>query len=244
MSWIVVMLLAAVAAAMVQGLTGFGSGIVLMVFLPHILPISQSAGVSTLTMFIGNVIMVWRYRHALNFKRIVPPFIIYAAVAAWSVHLGTVLPVNILKAMLGGLLIVLAVYFTLSRNMHVTHFPIIVSVVFMIISGFFNGLFGIGGPLMALYFLTIAQTKEEYLASIQTFFFMDAIYVTTLRFATNVLSLSDVKFVIVGMIGAMLGTIIANRIVDHLNIERVKQCVYVFIGIAGAYYLLAGLQVW
>lgn len=73
---------------------------------------------------------------------------------------------------------------------------------------------------------------------------MDAIYVTTLRFATNVLSLSDVKFVIVGMIGAMLGTIIANRIVDHLNIERVKQCVYVFIGIAGAYYLLAGLQVW
>ncbi len=244
MMWIVVMMGAAISAALVQGLTGFGSGIVLMVFLPHLLPMGQSAGVSTLTMAIANVALVWRYRHALQWRQLVIPFIVYASVATWSVHLGQVLPVNLLKAMLGGLLVALATYFVLSRKADVTRFPVYVTVMFMIISGFFNGLFGIGGPLMALYFLTLTSTKEAYLASIQTFFLMDTIYVTTVRFATHVLSVADIKFVAVGMVGAIIGTIVANRIVDQLNIERVKQCVYVFIGIAGAYYLLTGLQVW
>lgn len=243
MSWILIMVFAAVAAALVQGLTGFGSGIVLMVFLPHILPISQSACVSTLTMFIGNALLVWRYRKALDFKRLIVPFIVYATVATWSVHLGTVLPVNTLKALLGGLLIVLALYFTFGRNAGSVRLPVVVTVIFMVVSGFFNGLFGIGGPLMALYFLTLASSKEEYLASIQTFFFMDTIYVTTLRFATNVLSMADVKFVAVGMVGAVIGTMVASRVVDHLNITRVKQCVYVFIALAGIFYLLTGLQV-
>jgi uncharacterized membrane protein YfcA len=238
------MLLAALAASIVQGLTGFGSGIVLMVFLPHILPFGTAAGVSTLTMFVPTVILVWRYRRGLKFRRLIVPFIVYSAVATWSVHLSTSLPVGTLKALLGGLLVALALYFTLARNAGTMKFPVFVTVIFMVVSGFFNGLFGIGGPLMALYYLTLAETKEEYLASIQMFFFMDGIYVTSVRFASHVLSLGDLKYIGVGLISAVIGTMIANRIVDRLNIDRVKQCVYVFIGLAGAYYLLTGLQVW
>lgn len=62
MSWIIIMLVAAMLAGFVQGVTGFGSGIVMMVFLPHLLPINQSAGVSTLTMVVANVMVVWHYR--------------------------------------------------------------------------------------------------------------------------------------------------------------------------------------
>lgn len=244
MTWILIMLGAALAASLVQGLTGFGSGIVLMVFLPRILPFGTSAGVSTLTMFVPTMMLVWRYRQGLHLRKLIFPFIVYSAIATWSVHLGTVLPVNNLKIMLGGLLICLALYFTLAKNAGAVHFPFYVTLLFMVISGFFNGLFGIGGPLMALYFLTLADTKEEYLASIQMFFFLDGIYVTGVRLASHVLTLGDFKYVLVGVVGAIVGTIIASRIVDHLNIERVKQCVYVFIGIAGAYYLLSGVQLW
>lgn len=234
----IVMLLPGFMAGLVQGLTGFGSGIILMIFLPGLLPISQGAGVSTLTMAVANFMMVWRYRKAIKWRRLIIPFIIYSTVATVSVHLGLVLDTHVLKMLLGGLLIALSLYFTLHKTTSVKPYPLVVAGIFMMISGFFNGLFGIGGPLMALYFLTLAKTKEEYLASIQTFFMMDTIYVSTLRFATHVLNVGDLKFVLFGMIGSLVGTAIANRLITRMDTARVKQMVYVFIGISGLYYLI------
>lgn len=237
MNWIALMLLAAVLASLVQGVTGFGSGIMLMIFLSAMLPIGQSAGVATMTMVLAEVALVWRYHRFIKLQRVIWPFVVYAGVATWSVHLGQVLPVHLLKGLLGALLISLAVYFTVSRGDGSKPFPLIVTLGFMVISGFFNGLFGIGGPLMALYFLTLAKSKEEYLASIQTFFLIDTVYVTALRFATQVLHVGDVKFVAVGMVGTLIGTLIANRIVTQLNVRTITRIVYVFIGLAGCYYV-------
>ncbi|WP_155287097.1 sulfite exporter TauE/SafE family protein [Lacticaseibacillus zhaodongensis] len=234
----IVMLLPGLMAGLVQGLTGFGSGIILMIFLPGLLPISQGAGVSTLTMAAANLMMVWRYRKSIKWGRLIIPFIIYSTVATLSVHLGLVLDTHILRMLLGGLLIALSLYFTLYKSASAKRYPLFIAGIFMIISGFFNGLFGIGGPLMALYFLTLARTKEEYLASIQTFFMLDTIYVSTLRFATHVLSFGDLKFVLFGMIGSLVGTAIANRLITRMDTDRVKELVYIFIGISGLYYLI------
>jgi uncharacterized membrane protein YfcA len=143
-----------------------------------------------------------------------------------------------LRLLLGGLLVLLSAYFTIHKGREAKPYPLLVNVIFMVISGFFNGLFGIGGPLMALYYLMMAKTKEEYLASIQTFFVLDGIYVTTLRFGQGILRIGDMKIVILGMIGALVGTVIANRLVTRMNTERVKQIVYLFIGVSGLYYLM------
>ncbi|WP_338034770.1 sulfite exporter TauE/SafE family protein [Lacticaseibacillus kribbianus] len=97
MGWIWVMLGAGTLAGLVQGVTGFGAGIMMMIFLPALLPIGESAGVSALTMAVANLMMVWRYRHALDWRRLPVPFLVYAAVATWSVHLGTRLPVPTLR---------------------------------------------------------------------------------------------------------------------------------------------------
>ncbi len=242
MNWILLMLLAAILASTVQGVTGFGSGIMLMIFLPTMLPIGQSAGVATMTMVLAEIALVWRYRHHIHFLRVGLPFLVYASVATWSVHLGQVLPVQWLKALLGGLLLGLAGYFMMSRGAGSKPLPAVVAVMFMIVSGFFNGLFGIGGPLMALYFLTLAKSKAEYLASIQTFFLIDTVYVTALRFATHVLHVSDVRFVLVGMIGTVIGTFVANRIVTRLNVATMTRIVYGFIGLAGGYYLVTAVR--
>src|SRR5699024_11687361 len=81
MTWIIIMLAAAMMAGFVQGVTGFGSGIVMMVFLPYLLPINQSAGVSTLTMVVANVMIVWYYRKYFKWQKIVKPFLIYILMA-------------------------------------------------------------------------------------------------------------------------------------------------------------------
>ncbi|WP_057888275.1 sulfite exporter TauE/SafE family protein [Companilactobacillus mindensis] len=243
MSWILIMILAATMAGFVQGVTGFGSGIVMMIFLPYLLPINQSAGVSTLTMLIANAMVVWRYRKYLKWQKLAIPFGIYIVTAICSLFLSQSLASNHLKLLLGILLVVLSLYYSLMniRSITVKNIPIYVMIIFSLISGFFNGMFGIGGPLMALYFLTISDSKENYLASIQTFFLVDTFIMTTLRFSSGILDLSSIKFVLVGIIGAIIGTILANRLVQHLNIKFMTLFIYVFIGVSGLYYLLTAL---
>ncbi|GEO78617.1 hypothetical protein FD29_GL000781 [Companilactobacillus mindensis DSM 14500] len=237
------MILAATMAGFVQGVTGFGSGIVMMIFLPYLLPINQSAGVSTLTMLIANAMVVWRYRKYLKWQKLAIPFGIYIVTAICSLFLSQSLASNHLKLLLGILLVVLSLYYSLMniRSITVKNIPIYVMIIFSLISGFFNGMFGIGGPLMALYFLTISDSKENYLASIQTFFLVDTFIMTTLRFSSGILDLSSIKFVLVGIIGAIIGTILANRLVQHLNIKFMTLFIYVFIGVSGLYYLLTAL---
>jgi len=234
------MIFAALMAGFVQGVTGFGSGIVMMIFLPHLLPINQSAGVSTLTMLVATVMVAWKYRKYLKWQKLVAPFFIYIVVAIGSLYWSEYLAAGHLKLLLGILLVVLSLYYSFMniRLITIKAIPIYVMIIFAMISGFFNGMFGIGGPLMALYFLTISDSKENYLASIQTFFLVDTLMMTSLRFANGILNLNSLKYVLMGIIGAIIGTILANHLVKHLNIKIMTLFIYVFIGLSGLYYLL------
>lgn len=233
----VFVLLPAILAGIVQGVTGFGSAIVLMVFLPTILPIPQSAGVASLIMSVANIMLAWRYRHSVKFKRIIWPFLVYASVAFMALKLVNLIDVHLLKAMLGGLLVALSLYFLFVKSDSKKHYPIYIAIIFMVVSGFFNGLFGIGGPLIALYFLSLAKTKEEYLACIQTFFLMDQLYITSVRFYNGILGVNDIPLILFGVVGGVIGTMIANRITVHMNIKMIQTCVFVLIGVSGLFYL-------
>ncbi|MFC6163191.1 TSUP family transporter [Lactiplantibacillus dongliensis] len=231
-------ILPAILAGLVQGLTGFGAAIIMMIFLPALLPIDQSAGVAGLIMAASVIMLVGRYHQAIKLKRIIIPFIVYASVAAWSVHLGQVLDLQLLRLLLGGLLVGLAIYFTLSKQAGTQRYPFYIAGSFMIISGFFNGLFGIGGPLMALYFLSLSESTADYTANMQTFFLIDIIYITSIRVASGILTVAVIPVILIGMLGAFIGTAIAARLLTHMNIQLVRRGIYAFIGISGLYYLL------
>jgi len=231
-------ILPAILAGLVQGLTGFGAAIIMMIFLPALLPIDQSAGVAGLIMAASVIMLVGRYHQAIKLKRIIIPFIVYASVAAWSVHLGQVLDLQLLRLLLGGLLVGLAIYFTLSKQAGTQRYPFYIAGSFMIISGFFNGLFGIGGPLMALYFLSLSESTADYTANMQAFFLIDIIYITSIRVASGILTVAVIPVILIGMLGAFIGTAIAARLLTHMNIQLVRRGIYAFIGISGLYYLL------
>lgn len=227
----------ALLAGLVQGLTGFGAVIIMMIFFPTILPIAQAAGIGGVIMLTSVLGLTLRYRHYIQIKQLILPFIIYAAVATWSVHLGHILDTHLLRMMLGGLLVVLCLYFTLFKNAGDRHYPWYVAGGFMVISGFFNGLFGIGGPLMALYYLSRSHSMPEYIGNIQGFFLIDTFYIASVRVANGILTVHDIPYILLGMVTASLGTIIAARLLTRLDGETVKKWIYGFIGLSGLYYL-------
>lgn len=227
----------AMVAGFVQGLTGFGAVIVMMTIFPFILPIAPAAGIAGLSMLASMVGLTYRYRHEFKLKRVVVPFIIYAAVATWSVHLSSVLDTHVMRVLLGCLLVALCLYFTLFKNAGDRKYPWYIAVCFMVISGFFNGLLGIVGPLMALYFLSLSTSIPEYTASIQGFFLIDAFYINSVRVANGILDVHDVPYILVGMIAAGIGTILAARVANKLDDQTFRKWIYRFIGLSGIYYL-------
>lgn len=237
MTWLLV-ILPALLAGLIQGLTGFGAVIIMMIFFPSILPMAQAAGIGGIIMLLSEISLVIHYRHHFNLKRVLSAFIVYAAVATWSVHLGLVLNTHILRIMLGILLIALSIYFLTSKKAGSRRYPWYVALLFMIISGFFNGLFGIGGPLMALYFLSRSKSVPEYIANIQGFFLIDGFYITSVRIVSGILGTHVIPYILVGMVGATVGTMIASRLSTRWDLATIKPWIYRFIGLAGFYYLL------
>jgi len=57
-------------------LTGFGAAIVMMIFLPQLFPIAQSAAVAGVIMAASVLTLVWRNRHHIHLRQIIIPFIV------------------------------------------------------------------------------------------------------------------------------------------------------------------------
>ncbi|WP_125604709.1 sulfite exporter TauE/SafE family protein [Lapidilactobacillus bayanensis] len=236
MIWLLIVV-PALIAGLVQGLTGFGAVIIMMIFFPSILPMDKAAGIGGVIMLTSVLALTIRYRHEFKPKRVLVPFLVYATVATWSVHLGSVLDTHLLRLMLGGLLVALSLYFIFSKSAGSQKYPWYIAGCFMIISGFFNGLFGIGGPLMALYFLSLSSSMPDYIGNIQGFFLIDAVYITSVRIANGILATPDIPYILAGMVAATIGTVIATRLSTRWDLTTIKPWIYGFIGLSGIYYL-------
>lgn len=108
-----------------------------------------------------------------------------------------------------------------------------VAILFIVISALCDSLFGIGGPLMVLYFLSQTNSTKEYLGTIQFFFFINGVYNTAFRFVRGILGLEQLLYIAVGAVCIFAGLLVANRIVDRLNANIIRKLTYIMIGISG-----------
>lgn len=225
-------LLPAFVAGIIQGVTGFGAGVVMMMFLPLQFSVVQSAGVSSAICMILCAAMVYRYRHTINFKKIIGPAVLYLFVSSVSILFAKMIDQNIMKIILGIFLIVLSLYFLFFSKNDIEPKGI-VALLCIIISGACDGLFGIGGPLMVIYFLSKTKGKEEYLGTIQCFFLINVVYSTAFRVINGILTVDLFGGIGLGMVGILLGLLIANKIVDKLDANLIRKLTYVVIGLCG-----------
>lgn len=232
--------LVSVLAGLVQGVTGFGSGIVLMMLLPVIYALPQAAGISIAICVFLNLMMSYSYRKYINFSKIVPPAILYLIVCFFAMKFSMTVDQQLMKKIFGGFLILLSVYYLfIAKNTKTEKYSIFVSIIFIIISALCDVFFGIGGPLMVLYFMSQTKEKQEYLGTITSFFLINGVYNTILRLINGILSTQYIFAIGCGIIGIVLGGYLGKRIVNRLDAQLLKRIVYVTIGISGIINLLS-----
>ena len=95
----------------VQGVTGFGAGIVMMMVLPMFFLIPQAAGISSTIGLMLCSLMAYRYRKSVNLKKAVIPSALFLVVSSCSAYFAMYVNQELIKKIFGAFLIALSIYF-------------------------------------------------------------------------------------------------------------------------------------
>jgi len=220
-------------AGLLQGVTGFGAGIAMMSVLPSMFPLNRATGVSCATTIVLAAMMVRRYGKHIKLKTVLWPALLYTATASTCILLSKRGNQETAKHIFGVFLIVLGIYYLFFNKKTARKYPLAVSILFVVISGCCNGFFGVGGPLMVLYYLGQTDSKEEYLGSIQLTFLVNLLYGTALRVSNGILTVIHLPYIGIGAVCVLVGLAVANRVVDKLNAEKPKKLIYCIIILSG-----------
>lgn len=232
----ILMFLTAGLGGFVQGLAGFGAGILMMTVLPIFYSIPEGAALSGAISFVLCTMLTFNYRKHINYRVVFFAAAICFAVSLVSINMSVSADQDVLKRIFGVFLVILCIYYLFinprhkSKNKKMSR-PAAFALIF--VSAVCDGFFGIGGPLSVIYFLSETKDTKEYLGSIQFYFFVKLIWMTAFRLYKGIIVVEHAPALIAGGIGILIGGFLANRCIGMINPDRLKQITYIMIGVSG-----------
>lgn len=234
--------LAAFVAGLSQGLTGFGSNICMMMVFPHFYTLAAAASVSMAISTPVNLQMAYLHRKGIIWKPVVILSIVNILVACVIISLSTQIDNAIAKKSFGVFFILLCIYFLFFKKEGADFGNPLkkwVSVLLIVASGIVDGLFGVGGPLVVVYFMSISLNREQYVGSLNAYFFFTQLFYSIYRAIIGLITVDDILVIVVGIGAILLGGVIADKIASKLNAKVVAFIIYLMIGVAGLINVLA-----
>lgn len=234
-------ILGSVLAGLVQTVTGFGSGVVLIMVLSRLFPMTVAPALNTSICIALSVSLAWRFRKDIRFKLLIVPSIPYLIMSVCAISLMRFMNMTVLAVAFGIFLMALSVFFLFfeSRVHLKPNYP--TALFCGTISGVFAGLFGVGGPLMALYYLTVTQSRAAYVATLQFSFVLSNIIGMTTRILNGYYTLDLLPYTIAGIVGVTAGKHLGLMVAEKLDGAKLKKIIYIFVGISGAINIIQNL---
>ena len=226
-------------AGTVQSFTGFGAGAVMMAVLPYFYGIIVSPGISQIICFGLVVIMLIRRRRTVRFRQILLPTVLFSLSGVFIIHLVPTFDRRILTVAFGVFLIAISLYSFLSPSGIRMTESVPKTVAVSTVSGMLSGMFGVGGPLMATYLVSVTDEYEVYLANMQTIFFVSNLFTISTRFIKGMVPSDALPLCALGIVfiiaGNFCGEFLLNRVSRKYSDSKAvaKKIVYVLVGISG-----------
>lgn len=233
-SSMMMILTACLAAGTLQSVTGFGAGIVIMMVLPLWFDLPVAAGISTAICMTLSLSMVWTYRKHVRLKKVLLPAVLYMTICSLVISFSRNLNQELMKMVFGAFLMALSIYYLFFSKKEVSgRLSLPVSLACIAFSAVSDGLFGIGGPLMVLYYMSSTKSRDEYLGCIQAFFALNTMWNTILRVSTGILTASQLPVILMGIAAITLGGLFGKKIADRMDGDKVRKLTYLMIGVSG-----------
>ena len=224
---------------MLNVICGFGVGVFSMMFLPYVMEstFAAAAMINIITVFQASWIC-WRWRKKVQWKQMIVPLCGYFVLATVTSHYAMSLSNDTLKILLGLFLVVLSVYFLFIAKRIRIQATVPNGLLAGSIGGVMSALFSVGGPPMSLYYSSVFDDKEQYWATLQSYFLVTTTYIVGVRIQSGVVTSSVLICSAVAIAGMILGTYIGKRIFDKINADTMRKFIYIMMAVSGIVMLL------
>lgn len=233
MAFYILLATATFIASLIQGVSGFAFGMILVSILPHFMMYTQAIALSSLLGVILTGINAWTY-HEYTVWKLLPAvtfsYILCARIGIWI--LTTTAASAVWNKVLGLLLMIWAVY-VLYINGQVSIKPTAKNgILWGALGGTLSGLFGMA-PIMVFYFLAVTSGKNSYMGSLQMFFFIGGSFDIFFRFQSGMVTLDVIKTASFALIFVLAGFISGRLLLKKLSMPQMQKIIYGLIFICG-----------
>ena len=233
--WLIIALIAVgTGAAFIQRVSGFGSGIFSMLWLPYLFGNTvTAAAVSGMWSTATTVFNAIRHRKNINFKIILPIVIPAMIMVTLTVQLSKSVPTGIMMMVLGGVLILLSIYFLIFSQKIRLKASLPGGITIGTVGGVLSGLFATGGPPVVLYLSSIISDKMIYFATIQGYFAITDLYGLGTRIFNGIVTWQVLLFAAIGWIGSLIGNTLGGLVFNKINAQTLKKIIYIGMIVSG-----------
>ena len=221
------------AAGIIQTVTGFGAAVFLMLIMPRYYDMVAAPAITSAITLGLSAALAWKFRRHIRWKECLFPTVVYLVFSITAIGFAKKLDMAHLSTLVGVFLVILSVYFFVFSERITMKANWQTAALCAMISGVTSGFFGIGGPLMAVYFISAIREKESYIGTIQFLFAFTNIINLFTRVANGIFTIDLLPAVVLGFAGITVGKILGLRILDKTDPGKIKKLVYAFVGISG-----------
>lgn len=225
-------------AGLMQGLTGFGFGIVAMALLPLWMEFKLAASTVAAINLPVCFWTLWSNRQHFQWRDaagLIAGVVIGAPVGVMLLSWGRS---DVLVRCLGGVMCVFAVIDPLLTRLKLGPIPRWCAVPLGTLSGIFGGAFNIGGPPAVAYVYSQPWTKQQVIAVLQAMFSVSAIVRVTLQAQAGLLTREVWQVFAMSLIPVLCGIWGGGRLLDRATHGQLKTGVLAFVFLMGLKYLI------
>lgn len=234
---LLIIILVLLIGSFIQGVSGFGLGLISMSFLPLLLPLKDSTLLVLVSTAVISLKIVYKYRTSIRWKAI-----IYILIFALVGRMCSFFVLNefgelvIMKKLLGVLLIGF-VFFLFKKDSINPDSHIIKKKPFTAFIGFLGGLIGgifaVGGPVFVIYLLLRFSEKIEYNVNLQTVFLLTNIFTILLHLSNGDFHHDLGTYVIIAIVPVLLGVQFGLHWFEKLPNHHIKRLASYIVLLAG-----------
>lgn len=230
---VIFLILIGFGAAFVQRVSGFGLGIFAMIFLPHLMPTSAAAAVTSLFSSVTTTYNCVRHGKSISFKTALPMVLASLVCIPLAVYFSALAAGKIFEVVFGAVLIALSIYFIFFNKRIKMKSNCINGIISGVLGGTLQGLFSTGGPPAVLYLSSAAADNITYFATIQFYFCFTNLYATGARILNGIITADVLIHALLAAIGGLVGNCAGALVFDKLDSEKLKLVIYIGMILSG-----------
>lgn len=225
-------------AGFVQGLTGFGFGLVAMALLPMVLGLGETQAVVTLSSMAATLTMTGITLRHVQWSSVWHLWLGSAMGIPVGFALLTLLPQPLLIRFLGLAICLMVLFEFLVTRRYQVQFPVWMGWGVGLLSGTLSGAFNIGGPPMVAYIYNRPWSKEEQVATLTAVFVGTGVLRLALLLASHQLSKEIWTLTGLAVLPMAVAIVCGNRLLKYASQQRLRTVIYLALLALGLHYLL------